>query len=151
VKRSLSKAITGSVAYTYSKTTREAWDPATERRTTVRAQFDRPHVVNAVLSWRLPAGWQIGGRYVAYSGVPYSSRGNLALPDARTPPFHRLDLRVEKRWRIGEGRSLALTAEVFNALLMKEAIGIKCTAIDECHPEEIGPITIPSIGFEGTL
>jgi hypothetical protein len=49
-----------------------------------------------------------------------------------------------------EGRSLAITLEMLNALMMKETLGLKCGQYD-CRPEEIGPVWIPSIGFEGTL
>ena len=74
------------------------------------------------------------------------------LPNARTPTFHRIDLRLEKRWIQPGGRSFAITAEMFNALLMKEAIGVTCSGLPQrCKPEEIGPIAIPSLGFEGTL
>jgi hypothetical protein len=34
---------------------------------------------------------------------------------------------------------------------MKEAVGMSCPTTTGCHPQEIGPIAIPSIGFEGTL
>jgi hypothetical protein len=151
VKREVTRAITGSVAYTYSHTTRDAWDPNTQRRATVDAQFDRPHVFNGVLSIRLGRGFMVGGRYMVYSGVPYSTTGNLGVPNARTPSFNRVDFRLEKRWRLGEGRSLGVTLELLNALLQKEAIGIECSAVNSCHPQAIGPITVPSVGVEGTL
>ena len=57
----------------------------------------------------------------------------------REPSFHRLDVRIEKRWLIGQRGWLAFVAEMMNATFNKETIG----------ETEIGPVTIPSIGLEG--
>jgi TonB-dependent Receptor Plug Domain len=152
VKRNLGKRVGGWVSYTLSRSTREGYDAAIRRRRERLSEFDRTHVFNVVLSVDLGKGWRTGGRYTAYSGIPYSTISELLLPNARTPMFHRIDLRVEKRWTQANGRSFALTAEMFNALMMKEAIGVTCTGLPRtCKPEQIGPIAIPSLGFEGTL
>ena len=152
VKRNLGKRIGGWVGYTLSRSTRDAYDVSVRRVTSRLSEFDRTHVFNVVLSVDLGKGWRTGGRYTAYSGLPYSTISDLLLPNARTPTFHRIDLRVEKRWIKANGRSFALTGEMFNALFMKEAIGVTCTGLPQrCTPEQIGPIAIPSLGFEGTL
>lgn len=152
LKRDLGERVGGWISYTLSRSTRDSFDIARRRYKTVLSQFDRTHVFNLVLSLNLGRGWRTGGRYTGYSGVPYSTFSELAPPNARTPAFHRIDLRIEKRWVKTGGRSFAFTAEMFNALMMKEAIGITCSGVPQrCVPEEIGPISIPSIGFEGTL
>jgi hypothetical protein len=156
VKRSFGKRVSGWISYTLSRSTRDAYDPDLRRQTSRLSEFDRTHVFNLVLSVDLGRGWRAGGRYAGYSGIPYSTVSEALLPNARTPAFHRIDLRFEKRWVKPNGRSFALTAEMFNALLMKEAIGVSCTGPGKnvapgCRPEEIGPIAIPSLGFEGTL
>lgn len=151
LKRNLAKRFGGWIAYTLSRSTREAWDASSGRQATVLSQFDRTHVFNLVLSIDIGKGWRTGARYAAYSGVPYSTVSPAGLPNARTPAFHRVDLRLEKRWFYAEGRSFAFSAELFNALLMKEAIGITCAAGSGCSPEGIGPIVIPSLGCEGNL
>ena len=152
LKRNLTKRVGGWISYTLSRSTRDAYDATIRRLTSRLSEFDRTHVFNAVVSVDLGKGWRTGGRYTGYSGIPYSTISELLLPNARTPAFHRIDVRVEKRWVQKEGRSFALTAEMFNALLMKEAIGVTCTGLPpSCEPEEIGPIAIPSLGFEGTL
>src|SRR5690606_33046605 len=63
-----------------------------------------------VASYRLPRGWQIGGRFRLVTGSPYSpvvgaleTEGAFypllgATNSARFPPFHQLDLRVDRRW-----------------------------------------------------
>src|SRR5690606_7547459 len=130
LKRSFGGRVGGWIAYTLSRSTRDAWDAVARRQTTVLSQFDRTHVFNAVLSVDLGKGWRSGGRYTAYSGVPYSTTSHAARPDARTPTFHRVDLRLEKRWTWGQGSSLAFTAEMFNVLFMKESVGLTCSSYD---------------------
>lgn len=152
LKRNLGKRVGGWISYTLSRSTRNSYDVTVRRQTLRPSEFDRTHVLSAVLSVDLGRNWRAGGRYMVYSGIPYSSIDSLLLPDARTPAFHRLDFRIEKRWVQKNGTSFALTAEMFNALLMKEAIGVTCAGLPpRCKPEEIGPISIPSLGFEGTL
>ncbi|MBX3263264.1 MAG: TonB-dependent receptor plug domain-containing protein [Labilithrix sp.] len=152
VKRNLGKRVGGFVSYTLSRSTRDAYDVTIRKQTSRLSEFDRTHVLNVVISVDLGKGWRTGVRYTGYSGVPYSTISELLLPNARTPAFHRVDARVEKRWVQKDGRSFAITAEMFNALLMKEAVGVTCTGVPpSCSPQEIGPIAIPSLGFEGTL
>ncbi|MBX3205155.1 MAG: TonB-dependent receptor plug domain-containing protein [Labilithrix sp.] len=152
VKRNLGKRVGGWISYTLSRSTRDTYDVQLRRQTSRLSEFDRTHVFNAVVSVDLGKGWRAGARYTGYSGVPYSTISELLLPNSRTPTFHRVDVRVEKRWVQKEGRSFAITAEMFNALLMKEAVGVTCTSLPpSCKPQEIGPISIPSLGFEGTL
>lgn len=151
LRRNVGNRVSGWIAYTLSRSTRDAWDPENLRQTNVVTQFDRTHVFNAVVSVDLGRGWRVGGRYAGYTGIPYSTRSPVMLPNSRTPSFHRVDARLEKRWTFKEQRSIAFTAEMFNMLLMKEAIGITCNGYDGCKPDEIGPIVIPSLGCEGTL
>ncbi len=156
LKRNLTKRIGGWVAYTLSRSTRSAYDPFRREYQSVLSQFDRTHVVNVIASFDLGKGWRAGSRYAGYSGIPYSTLFEQGIPNARTPFFHRIDVRLEKRWfpkgAANVGRSFAVTAEMFNVLLLKEPIGIECEPPPKgCTPEEIGPIAIPSLGFEGTL
>ncbi|MBX3200628.1 MAG: TonB-dependent receptor plug domain-containing protein [Labilithrix sp.] len=152
VKRNLGKRVGGFVSYTLSRSTRDTYDVTIRKQTSRLSEFDRTHVLNIVVSVDLGKGWRTGLRYTGYSGVPYSTISELLPPNARTPAFHRVDARVEKRWFQTNGRSFALTAEMFNALLMKEAVGVTCVGVPpSCSPQEIGPIAIPSLGFEGSL
>ncbi|WP_437969836.1 TonB family protein [Sorangium sp. So ce260] len=74
----------------------------------------------------------------------------LNLPE-RLPAFFRLDLRLEKRWVLREGRTLSLTFEVLNATAGKETLQYECSIVRGCEPEELGPIVIPSIGGEASF
>ncbi|XXT22403.1 TonB-dependent receptor plug domain-containing protein [Sorangium sp. So ce429] len=74
----------------------------------------------------------------------------LSLPE-RLPAFFRLDLRLEKRWVLREGRLVSLTVEVLNATAGKETLQYECSILRGCEPEELGPIVIPSLGVEASF
>ncbi len=88
-----------------------------------------------------------GSRFVFYTGVPAlpNTKGLVAPPreehPKRDPAFYRLDLRLEKRWILGESAWIAFVAEIMNTTLNKETL----------LGEEIGPVTIPSLGVEGAF
>jgi hypothetical protein len=106
--------------------------------------FDRTHVLNAALGYDLGRKWRAGGRIVFYTGVPdIRESDGLVQPlrtsePSRTAPFFRLDVRLEKRWDLSGQRWLSFVTEVMNATLSQETFG----------GQDVGPITIPSIGLE---
>jgi hypothetical protein len=163
LKRALTKRLGGWVAYTLSRSTREAPSPAGVGTTTLVSSFDRPNVLSVVLSYDLGAGWNAGARFVTYSGLPYSST-RYYVPVApfngeRMPAFYRLDVRLEKRWHIGERATLSFVVEGMNVTLTKEVLGEHCApagflgqhGLDTCTPQTLGPVTVPSIGVEGRM
>jgi hypothetical protein len=89
---------------------------------------------------------------VAYSGSPYTNASLDGTPNARTPPFFRLDVRLEKRWMKQWGR-VSFIVEWLNVLMQKEQLGLACdsTGSTPCSPSLVGPITIPSIGVEAAF
>jgi hypothetical protein len=102
-----------------------------------------------VLAYDLGGRWRAGGRLVFYTGNPEFSFANLAS-ERRLPPFHRVDVRLEKRWPIGDsGAFWALVLEVLNTTLSREVVARDCGLDGACEDQVIGPITIPSIAFEG--
>ena len=150
--RDLTRRLGGFLSYTLSRSQRFT----TSGR--IAAAFDRTHVLNAVAAYDLGRRWRAGGRLVFYTGNPEFSLDN---PDSerRLPPFHRLDVRIEKRWPIGtQGAFWAIVLEVLNSTLSKEVVARNCGEVYDnegmvrgtsCNEEAIGPITIPSIAFEG--
>jgi hypothetical protein len=143
LKRKLSHRVGGFLSYTLSRSTRSYG-----ARSYV-ATFDRTHVLNAALAYDLGRRWRAGARLVFYTGLPQaplpgSSRGT------RLPPFFRSDLRLEKRWQLGPEAWISLVAEWMNATLSKEAVSTSCT-LSGCEYQEIGPVTIPSLGVEGAF
>jgi hypothetical protein len=154
VRRRLTERLTGWLSYTLSRTERDAFYLGRWMRRV--SEFDRPHVVNVVLAADLGRRWRAGMRVMAYSGLPYSTAtGFEGPPDARAPPFVRVDVRIEKRWQ-ALGGTMALVFEWLNAFLNKETFGADCQGAPlagapttpMCQPTQIGPITFPSVGVE---
>jgi TonB family protein len=136
--RSLTQRVGGFLAYTLSRSMRS------RGRERFPDAFDRTHVLNAALAYDLGRRWRAGGRIVFYTGSPELPEDGGLVPVARASdppradPFFRLDLRLEKRWSLGERTWLSFVAEVMNTTLSKENFG----------DQEVGPITIPSLGLE---
>ncbi|HWN70507.1 MAG TPA: TonB-dependent receptor [Haliangium sp.] len=108
VKREVTRNLYGWLAYTLSRTVnRTAPDePETPNFT------DQRHVLNAVASYRLDSGWEIGGRLRFFTSRPitplldgtfngdeteYDPLPGPMLSDRRRPS-HQVDVRVEKTW-----------------------------------------------------
>jgi hypothetical protein len=138
LRRSLSSRIGGFVSYTLSHTTR------TIDGETFPAAFDRTHVLHSALAYDLGRGWRTGTRFSLYSGPPRVVSATVAERDGtsdppRDPVFYRIDFRVEKKWQILDDRAwIAFVIEMLNATLNTETI----------NGNEVGPVSIPSIGVE---
>ena len=156
IKRALTERLGGWIAYTLSRSDR------TYRGVTRLSQFDRPHVLAVVGSLDLGAHWRFGTRFTFVSGRPVTvvPPNGFGLPEQviRLPSFYRIDWRLEKRWNTSETSWVSLVFEWFNTTLRKEPTDLSCrygTAarggyeLASCSVEEIGPITIPSVGVEG--
>ncbi len=164
IRRPLTESVSGLLSYTLSRSVRETHFlrlDGTTATETVPNDFDRTHLLNAVLAFDLGRNWRAGTRFVFYTGTPYSELvGNLPAPpynSRRHPSFYRVDVRLEKRWRFGEGRSIAFVLEGQNVTLSKEAnsLAMDCRGdmtpdgyTTQCEYGEVGPITLPSIGVE---
>jgi TonB family protein len=146
VRRSLSRKLGGFVSYTLSHSERFA------RRVSGPATTDRAHVLNVAASYDLGKNWRLGGRVLFYTGIPAEvAYIEAARHPPRTPPFWRLDFKLEKRWYIKRpNRWWGLNLEVLNTTLNKEQLTGSCNAYS-CKYEEIGPVTVPSIAFEGAF
>jgi hypothetical protein len=167
VRRSLSKRLGGWLSYTLSRSTREEHfitPSGGDATATVDSDYDRTHMLNAVLTYDLGRRWRAGGRFVFFTGTPYSNMaGNVPVPPynaQRDPPFYRVDVRLEKRWRLGPDGFIAFIAEVQNATLSKEVtpFGLDCKGTmgpqggtSQCTHSSVGPITLPSVGVEASF
>jgi TonB family protein len=145
LRRPLTHRLGGFLSYTLSRSTRALG------RIKAPSSFDRTHVLNLALAYDLGRAWRIGGRLLTYTGIP----GEVAYVEAtknppRTPIFYRIDWRLEKRWRLGKTGFWAFVVEVLNTTLHKETLELSCYAYG-CTTEEIGPVTVPSIGLEAAL
>lgn len=155
------------LSYTLSRSIRQArfiTPEGGEVLATVPSEFDRTHVLNAASSYDLGRRWKVGGRFLFYTGAPYSALDG-AWPVApynafRTPAFHRVDVRVEKSWLLGATGSIALVVEGQNVTLSKETVTLGMDCDGEGTPQQvtttctlptIGPLTIPSVGVEAVF
>lgn len=139
LRRSLTKRLGGFIAYTFSRTNRSI------DGYTFPAAFDRSHVLHSAVGVNLGRGWQAGTRFSLYSGAPRLS-APAGLPETfrpsdppRDPVFYRLDFRLEKKWRIADTGWISFVIEMLNATLNTETI----------NGNEVGPVSIPSLGVEG--
>ena len=139
VKRSLTKRVTGLASYTLSRATQR------ENGQVVTGAFDRTHVLNVAGAVDLGARWRLGAKFVTYSGSPMlfgsSSAKDGKIASGRTDAFYRVDVRLEKKWMLGKRASIAFVVEAINVTLSK----------DHINDQDIGPITVPSLGVEGVL
>ena len=104
LRKALTKKFFGWVSYTLMRSLirekpGEAYKPFA---------FDQPHILTIIAVYKLPRGWQIGGRFRLVSGNPttrytdsiYDPGSDDYLPApgvaTRLPTFHQLDLRVDK-------------------------------------------------------
>jgi hypothetical protein len=165
VRRPFSQRVGALLSYTLSRTER------TFRGDSFVSDFDRTHVVNAVISVDLGRRWYAGARLLAYSGRPYSL---IAVDDPTEPydttligqrnglrrrGFYRLDVRIEKRWVILERGWISLVLEGFNVTLQKETVDFDCRLAEilgsqaglSCGGQQIGPISVPSLGVAGGI
>ncbi len=146
VRRSLSRKLGGFVSYTLSHSQRFSG------RVSGPATTDRTHVLNVAASYDLGKNWRLGGRVLFYTGIPAEvAYIEAARHPPRAPPFWRLDFKIEKRWYIKRpNRWWGLNLEVLNTTLNKEQLTGSCNAYS-CKYTEIGPVTVPSIAFEGAF
>jgi hypothetical protein len=142
LQRDLTRRFGGFISYTLSRSTRAT------ARLEGPSSVDRTHVFNLAGAYRLGDSWRAGARLVLYSGVPAEvAYARIARSPPRGPAFHRVDVRLEKRWRLGEDGFWALVAEVQNTTLRRETLDVSCYAYG-CESESIGPVTVPSLGVE---
>jgi hypothetical protein len=139
IKKKLTDRIGGFLSYTLSRSTR------TYDGRTYIASFDRTHVLNTALAFDLGRNWRAGTRFTFYTGLPKAP--DPTNDDTRLRPFYRVDLRLEKRWTF-KTWWISFVAEGMNVTLNKEQVSTTCT-LSGCTAQEIGPVTIPSIGAEG--
>ncbi len=150
----------GQLAYTLSRSERRDRPGAPWRL----FDFDQTHVLSAVLQWRPGRGWLLGAAFRYVTGNPYTpvvgsvyDGGNdLYLPiygapgSARNPPFHRLDLRVEKGWKLGSGR-ISLYLDVQNVYDATNPEGVLYSYDYRQSTPVRGLPILPTLGLRGEL
>jgi TonB family protein len=159
IKREISERAFGWLSYTFSVARQR--NPSYSRW--VPTSFDQPHVLNAVGSYKLGRGYEVGLRFQLASGRPetpvigstYNAdtgeyeavRGDLR--SRRVPAFRQIDARLEKQW-LYERWSLGLYLDVINVANFEN---VEATEYDYRFRES-APITsfpiLPTLGIRGT-
>lgn len=144
LRRPFTQAVSGSLAYTLSRSTRRIGGED------IPSSFDRTHVLNATVGWKLGSGYHASARFLTYSGLPVRQLGITGgRTGERSEPFVRVDFRISKEWDLDWMR-LMLILEMLNATFQEETLGVACGP-GGCETATFGPIAVPSIGLRGTF
>jgi len=140
--RPLTEKLGGFVSYTLSRS-----EQSTGNRENLSG-FDRPHVLQAALSYDFGRGFRAGTRAVFYSGIPeLNLEGSPHFTSRRRgTAYFRADARLEKRFRLGPQSYWGLVGEVLNATSTREVVRLDCG--ERCRERVAGPVILPSVGVE---
>ncbi len=124
LRKQVGKRFFGWLTYTLSKSERAnaEGDPY------YAYDFDQTHIVGAVASYDLGAGFEVGGRFRYATGFPRTpvvgsyldgKTGAYeplfgALNSIRIPPFWQIDVRLSKRFTLGRGTALEAYLDLQN-------------------------------------
>jgi TonB family protein len=152
----------GYLSYTLSRSERDDRDGTGYRL----FDYDQTHILTASGNVKLGKGWLLGTTFRLATGNPYTPivsslyNANLdvyepeygATNSARSKYFHRLDVRIEKRWAIGEkGAGITAYLDVQNIYNRMNPEGSQYN-FDYAHQKAVpGLPIIPSLGLRGEL
>ena len=133
LRQALTSRLFGWLSYSFSKSQRldapgDNWRPF---------DFDQTHVLTAILSYKVGAGWELGGRFRYATGDPLTPVVGAVKDDntdtfvplygptnsTRLPNFVELDIRVDKVW-VFSTWSLDLYLDVQNVTNSRAVEGI---------------------------
>jgi hypothetical protein len=112
------------------------------------AGSDRPHVLNLAGMYTLGKNWRLGARSVFYSGIPGKQRFEQRFPYPRANPFFRVDLRLERRFRLGPRSFWSLIVEGLNITASSETLRRTCDPVTGCEDRNVGPVFLPNVKIE---
>jgi hypothetical protein len=154
-------AFYGWIAYTLSRSERRD----SPSQPFYPFDFDETHNLSVLGSWRIDDRWRVGARLRFVSGNPYTPQAPGALDagsatylptpslvpnGARLPPFHQLDLRVDRTWRLG-GARLTAYVDVENVYSYQAPIGLAYSFNYARNEFARGLPILPSLGLRGEL
>jgi hypothetical protein len=158
LRHDLSNNFTGWLGYTLSRSERKDFGSDDYRL----FDTDQTHILTVLGTYNLPRNWSLGFRWRLVSGNPSTPRegavfvvddGTYApVPGAqnseRMPPFHQLDLRVDKRW-IFDNWMLTAYLDIQNVYNRANPVGYSYNFDStERRTSQSLPI-IPIIGLKG--
>jgi TonB family protein len=149
----------GWLSYTLSRSER-TWIPGEPSRLFA---LDQTHILTALASLELGRGWEIGARFRYVSGNLYTPcEGGIfssiateylclngPINSERLPPFHQLDVRVDKRW-VFSGFTLGAYLDLINAYNRTNPDFIEYNYdYTESQPQTGSLPIVPSLGVRG--
>ena len=152
----------GFLAYTLSRSVRKDGPGEPDRL----FNFDQTHILTAIGSYRLGKGWEVGARlryvsgslvtpqtygfydatvgaYVALAGFPPAGR--------RNPPFHQLDVRIDKSWQVTRDFKFSVYLDIYNAYNQANVEGVSYNYNSTLSTNASGIPFLPSLGMRGEL
>ena len=132
LRRRSQHGVYGWLSYTLSRSERRregAW---------VAFDYDRTHIMNAVIGVPLGNQWEIGARFQYQSGAPTTT--TYGYNEGRKSGYVRLDLRIDKR-AVWNDWMLDYYIDIQNALLSPE----------EVSPGSFFRFVLPTIGLRAKL
>jgi hypothetical protein len=114
------------------------------------SDWDQRHILNVVVSYRLPRGYTVGAQFHVNTGRPYPVADNRTgrVDYTRLPAFVRLDVRADKRV-IFDRWKLDLYLEVVNVTGGSEVFDIK-REMDGTINKFEARLIIPSLGMRAS-
>jgi hypothetical protein len=154
-RKDLTRNLFGWVSYTLSR----SLDRPTPQDPFRPFDFDQPHILTAIVVYKLPHDWQVGARFRLVSGNPstpisdgvFDATGNFFIPvqgepnSDRLPPFHQLDLRVDRRWVFRKWQA-AVYMDVQNVYNARNVEAINYSYDYQNFNTTAGLPIVPSIG-----
>jgi hypothetical protein len=149
----------GYLAYTLSRSERQDRDDPWRL-----FDQDQTHVLSALISQKLGRGWTAGARFRYVTGNPrtdvigavYDANGDAYFPRygaidaAQNPPFHQLDVRIEKTWQMTP-LALSVYLELENAYNRQNPEGLRYS-YDYSQSEVVSGLPlVPNFGVRGEL
>lgn len=152
-------SLNGFVSYTLSRSERNDHDTGWRL-----FSWDQTHILTVAASQRLGRGWELSATFRYVTGNPltpvvtsvYNANNDTYRPvygavnSERSNAFHRLDLRVEKRWQV-RGGSLAAYLDIQNAYDRRNEEGRSYNFNFTQSAVISGLPILPSFGLRGEL
>lgn len=138
VQKKMSGNLVGSLAYTYSISKRRDDEMLPE----YSFEFDRPHNVTLLAGYSLSDQWQLGAKFQYASGSPFTpvmdtvqKNGEWYVVEgtknsARYPDYHRLDIRVDRRFSFGNW-TLTAYLDLWNAYARDNVLSYRYDAQED--------------------
>lgn len=158
-------SLTGWVGYTFTRARRTF--PRTDLSGSYPANHERPHELNALLSYSINSHWNIAGTFVFASGTPFTPPVNLSLINgniitqygehnaSRLRPYCRLDLSVNYKWLNRKRHENGFNLSLYNATCRKNHLFYYVVVHEDktlsYRPVSLFSLIMPSISYSFKL